>query len=157
MKKILVLFAFFIFSLSTINAQKIEMKKVFGGYQFKQNDKNLTLSRMQEIMKDNQEAFDLVKSAKSNQTWATILGSAGGALIGFPIGTAIGGGDPEWALAGAGAALLVATIPIVKGFNKKTTKAVELYNAGLPAVSGNFQPEFNLNFKGLGIGISMNF
>jgi hypothetical protein len=34
-------------------------------------------------------------------------------LIGFPIETAIGGRDPKWALAGAGAVLVLATIPIL--------------------------------------------
>jgi hypothetical protein len=79
-------------------------------------------------MKNNQQAFDLVKSAKSNQTWGMILSGTGRFLIGFPIETAIGGGDPKWALAGAGAVLVLATIPILKGFNRKTKKAVELYN-----------------------------
>ena len=157
MKKIVLAIVLGVFTFSSITAQKIEMKKVFGGYTFSQNDKMLTLSQMQEVMKDNKEAFELVKSAKSNQTWGMILGGAGGALIGYPIGTAIGGGEPKWALAGAGAALIVATIPIIKGFNKKTKKAVELYNADAPSVSSNFQPIFNFNIKGTSMGISMNF
>ena len=53
-------------------------------------------------MKENTKALALIQSAKTNQTWAMLLGTAGGALVGFPIGTAIGGGNPEWALAGAG-------------------------------------------------------
>lgn len=157
MKKIIVAIVLFVSTFSSINAQQIEMKKVFGGYQFTQEGKNLTLGQMQEVMKNNTDAFNLIKSAKTNQTWGMILGTAGGALVGFPVGTAIGGGDPEWALAGVGAALIVATIPIVKNFNKKTSKAVELYNADFPSVSSNFNPEFNLNFKGIGLGISMNF
>ncbi|MDP5106691.1 MAG: hypothetical protein NWQ31_11045 [Polaribacter sp.] len=70
---------------------------------------------------------------------------------------AIGGGEPEWALAGVGAALIVATIPIIKGFNKKTSKAVALYNEGFTSVGYQFQPEINLNFKGTSLGITMNF
>lgn len=157
MKKILAILFLTVLSSSMVNAQKIEMEKVFGGYQFKQEGKTLLLKDMQEIMKENKEAFELVQSAKSNQTWALILGTAGGALVGFPIGTAIGGGDPEWALAGAGAALIVATIPIVKGFNRKTKKAVELYNDGISSTSYQFQPSFNLKINGSNIGISMNF
>ena len=157
MKKLIFTIVLSVFTLSFINAQKIEMKKVFGGYVFSQNDSNLTLSQMQEVMKDNKQAFDLVKSAKSNQTWGMILGTAGGALVGFPIGTAIGGGEPKWALAGAGAALIVASIPIVKGFNRKTKEAVDLYNAGMPSVSSYFNPSFNFNVKGSSMGISMSF
>lgn len=157
MKKLLFVFALIITSSATLNAQKIEVKKVFGGYTFSQNEKILNLNQLSELMKNNKQAFDLVKSAKTNQTWGMILGGVGGALIGFPVGTAIGGGDPEWALAGAGAALIVATIPIIKSFNKKTKKAVDLYNADLPSVSYQFQPEFNLNFRGTGLGITMSF
>lgn len=112
---------------------------------------------MQDIMKENKEAYALVQSAKSNQTWAMILGTAGGALVGFPLGTAIGGGDPEWALAGAGAALIVATIPIVKGFNRKTKKAVDLYNAAHYTSNYQFKPSFNLNIKGTSLGLTMTF
>ena len=125
MRKIVAIITVFMFTSISINAQKIEMKKVWGGYQFTQSGKTVNVSQMQEIMKDNEEALDLITSAKTNQTWAMVLGTAGGALIGYPIGTAVGGGDPEWALAGAGAALIVASIPIVKGFNKKAKSYVK--------------------------------
>lgn len=157
MRKLFITVLVLFFSVLQINAQKIETTKVFGGLKFSQSGKNLTLKDMQTIMKDNKEALDLVTSAKSNQTWGMILGTTGGALIGFPIGTAVGGGDPEWALAGVGAALLVATIPIVKGFNRKTTKAVELYNSGVTSTSYHFNPSFNFSVKGSNIGISMTF
>ncbi|QTE22025.1 hypothetical protein [Polaribacter cellanae] len=157
MKKVFLTILLSVIAFSSINAQKIEMKKVFGGYKFSQNDKELSLNQMQEVMKNNQEAFDLVKSAKSNQTWGMILSGIGGGLIGYPIGTAIGGGNPKWVLAGVGAAFIVATIPIIKGFNRKTKKAVELYNANQSTVSSNFRPQFNLNIKGMSMGISMTF
>mgnify|MGYP000079337509 CR=1 FL=1 len=54
-------------------------------------------------------------------------------------------------------ALIVATIPIVKGFNRKTKKAVDLYNEGITSTSYLFQPTFNLNINGTNLGISMNF
>jgi len=157
MKKVLILITAVLLGLMSCNAQEIETKKVWGGYQFLQDGKLLNVKNMQEIMKDNQEALALITSAKSNQNWALVLGTAGGALIGYPIGTAIGGGDPQWALAGAGAALLVATIPIAKGFNKKATKAVELYNSGITSTTYHFNPEFNLTINGLGLGFTMSF
>lgn len=157
MRKTLFIAIVVLLSSVSVQAQKIEMKKVFGGYTFSQSGKNLNLKQMQEIMKDNKEAFDLVQSAKSNQTWAMILGASGGALIGFPIGTAIGGGDAEWALAGAGVALIAASIPIVKGFNKKTSKAVELYNSEISSSAYYFDPSFQFYIRGTNFGITMNF
>lgn len=41
-----------------------------------------------------------------------VLGFAGGALIGWPLGTALGGGDPEWYLAGIGAVLVGGAIAL---------------------------------------------
>lgn len=155
MKKIL-LISFLVISFS-LNAQQIQTEKVFGGYKFTQNNQSLSHEELTDIMKNNQQAFDLMESAKSNKIWSSIVGGIGGALIGFPIGTAIGGGDPEWTLAAVGAGFIAIGIPISNGYNRKTLKAVELYNQGFKDVSFQFQPEFNLNLKGSTIGISMSF
>jgi hypothetical protein len=157
MKKIVVLFVLLIVGMFSIQAQKIEMKKIFGGQTFSQNGKTLSVSEVTSLMNENSEAYKLMKSAKSNYTWGMILGGAGGALIGFPVGTAIGGGDAKWELAVVGAGLIVASIPIASGFNKKSKKAVELYNASIISVGYQFQPTFNLDFKENRFGVSMNF
>lgn len=157
MKKLLFLTITSLFISLTVSSQEIETKKIWGGYKFMQNGKNLNLKKMEKIMQDNNEALELIQSAKSNQTWGTILGVSGGFLVGLPLGSAIGGGDPQWALAGAGAALIVASIPITKAFYKKTTKAVELYNAGVSSSAYNFNPSFNFNIRGNNIGITMSF
>lgn len=157
MKKLLSILVFTIVTSSVVSAQKIEMRKVFGGLVFEQQGKTLLLKDMEAIMKENKKAVALIQSAKTNQTWSLVLGTTGGALVGFPIGTAIGGGEPEWAIAGVGAALIIATIPIVKGFNRKTKKAVALYNNGVSSTSYQFQPSFNLKISGTNVGISMNF
>ncbi|WP_438972197.1 hypothetical protein [Polaribacter sp.] len=157
MKKLVAILFFTIVTSSVVSAQKIEMKKVFGGLVFEQQGKTLLLKDMESIMKENKKAVALIQSAKTNQTWSLVLGTTGGALVGFPIGTAIGGGEPEWAIAGVGAALIIATIPIVKGFNRKTKKAVDLYNNGVSSTSYQFQPSFNLKISGTNVGISMNF
>jgi len=157
MKKIVLLFVLGLCTLFSINAQKIETKKSFGENTFYQNGKKLSTKQLKEILKDNTEALNLMKSAKTNQTWATILGGAGGVLVGVPIGTAIGGGDAKWELAGVGAVLIIGSIPILNGYNKKSKKAIELYNSDFPSVSSNFQPEFNINFQPTGLGITMSF
>src|SRR5687767_14455603 len=85
----------------------IKMKKVFGGYQFLQNERKLTMSQLVKIMQPNEQAYKQIKSAQSNKTFADIIGGIGGFLIGWPLGTAIGGGDPNWTMAGIGAGLVV--------------------------------------------------
>ena len=157
MKKIVFAVFVAIFTFSNVNAQKIELKKYFGENLFYQNGEKLTSRQLTAVLKSNSDAFNLMKSAKSNYTWATILGVSGGALVGFPIGTVVGGGDPKWELAGAGAALILVAIPILNNYNKKSKAAVELYNADLPTVSASFQPSFSLNFKGVNLGLTMSF
>ncbi len=140
------------------NAQKIEIEKVFGGYKCTQDGKPMTMRDLANTMESNPDAFELIKKARTNNTLASILGGAGGALIGFPLGQALGGGDANWALAGVGAGLIVIGIPISSGAGKKVKQAVELYNSSLsPTSFYEFKPEFNVIANGNGIGLSVSF
>lgn len=160
MKRTLLFFTLLL-SFTIVKAQdsnkKIELKKVFGGHMFIQDGKNLNHDEVTAIIKSNTKAYDLMKSAKSNKTWSTILGGVGGGLVGFPIGTAIGGGNAKWELAAVGAGLILVAIPIANGYNKKTRKAVEMYNNEISSSTYQFKPSFELNVKGNGLGITMNF
>ncbi len=161
MKKALLLIVLFSISVFTGNAQdsssKIEVNRVLGSYTYKQNGNYLSGKQLLQLMDSNNEAMQLMKSANRSKTWATILGGAGGAFIGFPIGTAIGGGDAKWELAGIGAALILVAIPISSNYNKKSKKAVDMYNNGFSSTAYQFKPTFDLNLKGNSIGISMSF
>lgn len=146
-------------SIVTIcNAQQIEMEKVFGGYKYSQKCNTMTMKDLVNTMKSNQQAFQLIKKAQSNNTLASIIGFAGGGLIGWPIGTALGGGDANWALAGIGAGLVAVAIPLSSGVNKNAKAAVELYNASLKSTSyQEFKPKFKIIANTSGIGLCMNF
>ncbi len=158
MKKTVLALVLTLFTMSICSAQKIEMTKVFGGYQYTQNGNRMTMAKLEKAMKSNSEAHQFIKKAKSNNVIAVIFGGAGGALIGFPVGTALGGGDANWTLAGVGAGLIAIAIPISSGVNKNTKKAVELYNSSLGTIAYfDFKPEFNLVANGHGIGLRMDF
>ena len=158
MKRTILTLTLALATLTFCNAQQIEMEKVFGGYKFTQNGKNLKMGELVKTMESNQQAFDLIKKTQSNNTLASIIGFVGGGLIGWPIGTAIGGGDANWTLAGIGAGLVAIGIPISSSANKKAKQAVELYNSSLNLTSFyEFKPEFKVITNGNGIGLSMNF
>lgn len=145
-------------AMTICNAQKIETKKVFGGYKYTLEGKNMTMNNLVNVMKSNPEALKLIKKARSNNVIASILGGAGGALIGFPLGAAVAGGEANWTLVGIGAGLVAVSIPISTGVNKTTKKAVELYNSSLTSTSYyQFKPEFKIVANENGIGLSMNF
>lgn len=118
--------------LSQVSAQTLRMEKNFWGTKLYADDQLKSPGEMLEIMKSDPEAYQEFKKAKGNLAGATVLGFIGGALIGWPIGTSVGGGDPQWGLAGGGAALILLSIPLSSGFNKHAERAIELYNSEGP-------------------------
>ncbi len=158
MKQLLLTLTFLIAAMSYCNAQEIEIDKVFGGYKFTQDGKQLSMGALVKTMESNQEAFKLMKSAKASNSAASVLGFAGGFLIGWPIGTALGGGEPNWTLAGAGTGLIAIGLPFSSQAKNKSKQAVELYNASLNSTVTNvFNPEFKFTLTGTGVGLSMSF
>ena len=155
------LFAFFAacFLCATAVCQdapnEITIRSNFWGMQFYQNNKRLSTRELVKAMEPNAEAYKQIKSANGKNTLAGILSTAGGFMIGWPIGTSMGGGQPQWALAGVGAGLVAVGIPLSISANKKTKSAVALYNEGLKStVSTN---ELRFNFKGNSLGLVFSF
>lgn len=161
MKRITIIFTVMIFASLLCQGQStsmpIVMKKSFGGYTFFQGDKRLNMNQLVNAMESNNQAYTQIKSAKSTYTIASTLGLAGGFLVGWPLGTAIGGGKPNWVLAGIGAGLIVASIPISNNFNKKARKAVDTYNGELKTSSFWDRKELDLSMTGGGIGLTLRF
>ena len=158
MKKTLLTTVILLFTITLSYGQQIEAQKVFGGYKYLQDGNYLTMKQLATAMESNANTIDLMKKAQSSNSIANVMGFIGGGLIGWPIGTAIGGGEAQWALAGAGAVLVAIAIPISNGAHKKAREAVDIYNSGISAVnSKNFQPTFKVIGNSTGIGLSMSF
>lgn len=111
--------------------QEINIYKTFGGYRFERDSVSVSPKMVLTFMKSNPQAYAEFKKAKTNLDAAGVLGFAGGILIGIPLGTAIGGGDPEWALAAGGLGLLLATIPLNAAFRNHALNALDIYNSKL--------------------------
>ena len=158
MKTVSLFIAFVTLCLSFSYGQSpITMEKKFGGYQFYQDQQMLKMPQLVNIMQSNQAASIEIKKAKSSNTWSTVFACAGGFMVGWPLGTAIGGGEPEWAMAGIGAGLIVVAIPIANKANKHAKNAVDIYNGGISANTGSNKFELNCTFTGNGIGLVLNF
>jgi len=139
----------FISTWSAVNAQELSVKKG----RFYKGDSRLSVAEFVDQMKTNDEAYQLALKGKSGYSTSNVLGFIGGFMIGWPLGTAIGGGDPSWALAGIGAGVLAVAIPLQSSASKKLKSATELYNRG------NTLPASSLHLKALpnGIGFSYSF
>jgi hypothetical protein len=145
------------FTFGQTVTDSISMIKAFGGYQFYQAEKRLNMNQLVKAMKPNEQATIQIKSAQSTYTLGSIVGFAGGFMVGWPIGTAIGGGEPKWAMAGIGAALIIVSIPMSQKFNKQAKQAVDTYNSGLQTSSSRDKRELRFSMTGNGAGFTFRF
>ncbi len=156
MKTLLFLLTLFVCSAAIGQSTSGPIMPNTSGNAFILHGKFLKPGEMVNILAVNPEAQAVMKKAKSNYTAAQIFGAVGGALIGFPIGTALGGGEPVWAMTGAGAGFIAISIPFSISYKKKANKAIELYNKGLKETKLQ-SPEISLGPTSNGFGLALIF
>jgi hypothetical protein len=113
-------------------SQRLSMYRTFGGAHFTMDSVQVTNRQVSEILSIDPQATAEFKMARHKATAASIIGFAGGVLIGIPVGTAIAGGEPEWLMAGGGALLIIASIPFQRSFINHAEKAVDGFNVRHP-------------------------
>lgn len=158
MKKIITLFVLLTLTVSVLSqnpTDSIQIRKRLGPV-FQQNGINLTPGQLINITESNPEAYAEMKKARSNYISSLFFQLPGGFLIGYPLGTAIGGGDPNWTMAAIGAGLVFISIPLISGYNKHATNAVNIYNKGIGHASAPAPQLFLCGTKN-GIGVIVRF
>lgn len=97
-------FALFLFGstclLAQSNFEEITIKNKLGRYQFYHGGNRLSVNELARTLKTNSIAYEQFQSGQSSYIASMIFSTAGGFLIGYPMGTMFGGGEPNWALAG---------------------------------------------------------
>lgn len=134
----------------------IEYRSTGFGPVFSQKGQPLKMRDLKRITQNHPEAYQYMEKAGTNNDLSNVFGFIGGALVGWPLGTAIGGGDPNWTLAAAGGALIGISIPFAIGFKKNAIKGAELYNQNR-AASSYQSVSIQLHAGSSGIGISLAF
>ncbi|MGV3502970.1 MAG: hypothetical protein ACO1O1_04635 [Adhaeribacter sp.] len=137
------------------SSDSITVKKAMGVV-FSQNGKPLKPRQLLDIMQSNPEALAGMKKAKTNFDVGYGFSFAGGILVGWTLGTALGGGDPNWAMAGVGAGLIGISIPFSSAYSKHAKNAVRRYNEGLNQTSMN-KVDLRLGLAGSGLGLRLAF
>jgi hypothetical protein len=112
---------------------------------------------MLRIMEPNPQAYATFKKARANYNAAIVLGAAGGFLVGYPLGTALGGGDPQWGLAAGGVALILIALPLDAAFKKNARIAIDLYNTDKGKTAQQFRPQLHVGMQRTGVGMSLRF
>ena len=135
----------------------ISIEKGFGGNKFYQAGQRINVNQLVNTLELNEEAYRLIKSAKPTYTLATILGGAGGFMLGWPLGGVIAGGEPNWSLVGIGAGLIAISIPLADSFNKKANQAVRLFNSELPPRSYGKNKELKFSISDNRMGFHFSF
>ena len=154
-KSIIVLFSL-IFSLSSYcqtNNDSIKRINLGLSHCYTYNGKIMTYSKMTTIMKDNVQAFDYLKKAKTSNTLASIVGFAGGFCMVYPIAKTLSGQQANWTQFAIGCGLTAVYIPLVISTNKNLKLAVDTYNRS-KVVSSNineYELKFMLTQNGLGL------
>jgi len=152
MKKLIVLLAILLSSFAY--SQEITMQ----GHKYFVNGQQLSSREVKEKLASNAQALELFKSGKNKA-------SLGGMFLGLGVAfcTAdlvkglVSDEDYPGPATYIGAGLLVVSVPILIGKNKKMTQGIEMYNAGLKN-SGDFEDlELNLIANQNGYGIQLRF
>ena len=135
----------------------IEIKKSFFGTMYKYKKDYLTPAKIEKTVKENPEALKEIKYARGNKMFGDIFSIFGGFAVGYPIGTQIGGGKPNWNLAIGGAVLTAISIPFYIAYTKHADKAVRIYNEGIRQTTQVNKLNFELGYTPDGIGVRVKF
>ena len=156
MKKLAIIFVtlFSVFQYS--KAQIKEGNLILEKSRIYQDGRLLKPKEVLNIMQSSPEAFNEFKKAKSNYDAANVFGFIGGFMVGWPLGTALGGGDPQWGIAAGGAAALLLSIPMTVGYKKHARNAIDNYNRG-DQPSASLRTSVQMNFTGTGVRFVVEF
>jgi hypothetical protein len=143
------------FAIGQDLSDTVEVQRSFSPV-FRQNGQRLKVRDLLEITRSNPSAFQEMRIAKSNYDASMVFGYVGGFLVGWPLGTALGGGKPNWALAAAGGGLILVSLPFSSGFAKHAMKAMAIYNDDLKKSARN-PVKMNVGFSATGIKLQMKF
>ena len=137
------------------SADSITVARGFLGYTYIYQDQRLNFNQLPSVMQKNTEARILIAEARKTNTISTILGGAGGFLVGWQLGSAVFSGEPNWMMVGLGGGLIAVSIPIFAKSNRTAVKAVDAYNAGLTVRRRT--PTIRAALGNSGIGLALRF
>lgn len=139
MKKLLVLCSL-IFAASNLSAQfyegPIHLSRFMGENVFiTEYGRRMPVGEVKEIMRGNIPAFEEIRAAQTNYAFSLVFACVGGGMIGWSVVDLMMGENTSAAAAilAGGCASVGIGIVFLSSYNKRSRRAVEIYNQGLPA------------------------
>lgn len=159
MKPLILIVILLIFSNITIaqTEAKTELKLSSGqlyskGENVYLNGKRLKHKKIKSLYQDYPEALSQYRSAKTVQGINFVVAFAGGACIGWELGTYLAAGYIDGVPLAVGTGLIATSIVLQIVTNNKIKKSVELYNGTKTTVL-----HFEYGILGSGVGVCMKF
>lgn len=137
----------------------ITIKKKALGTVFEFKGKTLSLKRLEKMVAKDAEATAIYRKGKNNGTVASIFSFAGGFVIGYDLGRAIGSNTKmDGATVGVGVGLIAIGVPFSIIAQKHLKNSVRTYNANKRKTAClHFEPDLYLGFTANGIGLRVRF
>jgi hypothetical protein len=105
------------------------VKSGLGEIRYYQGTLRLKGPEVGKILLPNADATANWKRSRTNLTLAYIFGIIGGAMVGYELGGALAGKDVNGAIIGAGAGMVGLSIVFGINSDKKSKRAINIYNA----------------------------
>jgi hypothetical protein len=147
--------------------EKIEVKKGFPNPGYKYGEVFLSLPAIVPVLKKNQQAYKLIKVAKTNYSLANFLGYLGIGMAMAPLYSLFpppntqlreDRGKVVWSFVGLGLGTFAVAVPLRIKAHKQAATAVEAYNAGLEGHLYKQQPlELRVGTTNNGIGLLITY
>ena len=120
-----------------------------------QNETKLNASQVRKVMAENSEALALYKSGKTLSVAGCVVAYPSAFLLGWDLGTRMGGGTGNGTLLAIGATGTLVGIIMGLSGEKKIKKSIQLYNSN--ASNHTLSYQVNFGFTQTGIGLNMQF
>ena len=151
MKKVIIVFIAGIAMCFSVSAQT-ELTYNNGVWQ---NGTKLKAEQVRVAMSDHGEALSQYNSGRSLFVGGMVIGYPCAFLLGFDLGTRLGGGEGNGAVLGIGAAGTIVGIIMMFSGEKKIKNSLQLYNS----TAGNHSVSYQVNFgfTPTGVGFNVHF
>ncbi len=128
--KTLLSLVFLVLFTNIVSAQKLRVEpSIWSGPTFYEGDKKISEDQMISKLSSDEKAAPFVKNHVLRSSTSFTVGATGSFLVGWTIGSALGGATkPNWVMGGIGALLIGVAVYLDNGTIDNMEKSIEEYN-----------------------------